>query len=247
MKTSLLALSGTVALAIVGAALAADLPIQPPPAPAPVFTWTGVYLGGHIGYGWASDNALLSVDPPIGPTSIGASTVPFETKPQGVLGGVHIGYNYQAGSFVVGLEGDVDGTDTSKTAKPLDFVTSTTNSYVQGSIRGRVGLAFERVLVYATGGGAYAGIRNTYNVLGSGNSFSTTRSGWVVGGGLEYALDEHWSARAEYRYADFGNFSDRPIVFPGISERHHWTEHQVRVGFSYKFGPRAETPAVSKF
>ncbi len=235
------------AMALVGPVLAADLPVQPPPVPAAAFTWSGFYLGGQIGYAWARDNAFLSVVPPVGATPIGASNVAFTTNPQGVIGGAHIGYNYQVGSLVLGLEGEVNGTNTHRTAQPLDFVTSTTNSYVQGMFLGRLGLAFDRVLVFATGGGGYAGITNTYNVLGSGNSFSTTRSGWTIGGGLEYAIDDHWSARVDYRYADFGNFTDRPIVFPGIFERHHWTQQQVRVGFSYKFTPRAPAAVVSKF
>lgn len=237
----------TIAMALAGPALGADLPSPAPPVPGGAVTWTGFYLGAHVGYAWARDTGLLTVVPPLADTTIGGSIVPFATGPRGVLGGGHIGYNYQLGALVVGLEGDVGGTGTRKTVPLLDYVTVTTNSYVQGSIRGRVGLALDHILLYATGGGTYAGIRNKYSVLGTRESFSTTRSGWTIGGGVEYALDEHWAVRADYRYSDYGNFTDRPIVFPGISTRHHWTEHQVRVGFDYKLTPRASTPVVSKF
>lgn len=235
------------AVALAQAAVAADLTDQLSSPPQPPFSWTGIYLGGHVGYAWARDNSFLSVYPPVGGTQIGTNLAAFETNPHGVIGGAHIGYNYQLGFVVLGLEGDVDGSNLSRTVQPLDFISSTTNSYIHGSIRGRIGLVFDRILLYATGGGAYAGIRNIYNVLGSGNSFSTTRSGWTIGSGLEYSVNTNWSARAEYRYTDFGNFSDGPIVFPDIFERHHWTEQQIRVGFSYKFTPSAPPPLVSKF
>lgn len=125
-------------------------------------------------------------------------------SPQGLIGGVHIGNNWQVSQFVFGLEGEVDGTALSKTIAPAFQFSSRTRSPVQGSLRGRVGVAFDHALLYATGGVVYAAILNSYSVLGANDNFRTTRSGWTVGGGIKYALNNNWSVRAEYRYSNFG-------------------------------------------
>jgi outer membrane immunogenic protein len=245
LTRSLLASACT--LALVGVAAAADLPVTPPPVP--VFTWTGVYLGGQIGYAWAKDNGNLWNYGPLGGTVVPAAFVSSATSPDGVIGGAHIGYNWQVNQWVLGLEGDVDGTSLRKTILPVSYVSSTTNLFVQGAILGRVGYAFDHLLLYATGGGTYGAIHNTYNVLnslGQVGSFQTARSGWTVGGGLEYAVNNNWSVRAEYRYSNFGFFYDSPIVY-FISESHHWTENQVKVGFSYKFTSAPSTAVAAKY
>jgi outer membrane immunogenic protein len=233
----------TCALALAGSAAAADLPLGPPPPAAPIFTWGGFYLGGQIGYAWGADNSQLTVlSGPLGGGFLPPAYVSSAVSPAGAIGGVHIGHNWQVNQWVLGLEGEVDGTSLNKGIQPTSYLLSNTRSPVQGNIRGRIGIAFDHILVYATGGGAYAAILNAYNVLGAQGNFRTTRSGWTVGGGVEYAVDNHWSVRAEYRYSDFGYFYDGPAVFPQVFESHHWTENQVKAGFSYKFG--ASAPAV---
>ncbi|HXW69843.1 MAG TPA: outer membrane protein [Methylocella sp.] len=240
LKRSLLA--STCILTLAGAANAADLTPLPPP---PVFTWAGFYLGGQIGYGWATDNGNIYNFGPLGPIAAANAVAPSSTSPDGVVGGAHVGYNWQLAQWVFGLEGDVDGTSLKQTILPLPYVSSTTNLFIQGTILGRVGYAFDHLLVYAIGGGTWGGIHNTYNVSGTIASYPTARSGWTVGGGLEYAVTDNWSLRAEYRYANFGFFYDSPIVY-FVTQTHHWTENQVKLGFSYKFTSPPPVAVVSK-
>jgi outer membrane immunogenic protein len=220
------------------AALAADLPYRkeapvytPPPPPA--FTWSGVYIGGQVGYGWGTSNVY---DQSTGNAASGLSQ-------SGVVGGAHIGYNYQVSQFVFGLEGDVNGSSESNTQY------YSTGSYgvrenVDASIRGRIGYAFDRVLIYATGGGAYGNFKTSYNDGTSYDSFNHGRIGWTVGGGIEYAIDNNWSVRAEYRYTDYGTVTD----WVGDTVTQHIRDNRVQVGFSYKFDLfEPPAPIVSKY
>jgi outer membrane immunogenic protein len=250
-----LASAGAVALA--GSAFAADLPMRAPPPVymPPPFSWTGLYLGGQVGYAFGS---------------IGSSTLSpagfdffypnqFNYSPQGVIGGAHLGYNLQIGQWLLGLEGDVDGTGLSRTyaapfgffgGGPLGFGASVhTKLPVQGSIRLRAGLAWDRALLYATGGAAFAGVKTTYASFFGYDSISKTRAGWTVGGGIEYAITDNWSIRGEYRYADFGRYTDILInsaTFAGTSVHSHLTENRVQLGISYKLGAAPAT-VVAKY
>ena len=219
------------ALAAAAPALAADIPPReaPPPvyAPAiPLFTWTGLYLGGQIGYAWGTDT--LTVFP------FGFGT---NFTPNGVVGGAHIGYNLQLNQFVAGLEGDVEGTGISRNFSPGGAIYNTSVP-VQGSMRAELGVAFDRALLYARpGGAAFAESDTSVTGFPGFDQNSTTRVGWTIGGGIEYAVTNNWSIRAEYRYADFGHFADAtPNTFGfGSFVNHHETENAVRAGFSYKF------------
>ncbi|PNG24522.1 autotransporter outer membrane beta-barrel domain-containing protein [Methylocella silvestris] len=252
LRRLLLASVGAVALA--GTAFAADLPSRAPPPvyvpPAPIFTWTGVYIGGQIGYAWGTQNANF------GDSFIGTlGSVSYDTS--GVLGGAHVGYNLQLSQFVVGLEGSVDGSSMSKSAFLSDefgnSLTLSAQSNIQGSIRGRVGYAWDRVLLYATGGVAFAGVKANFYGPFSYDSASSTRVGWTVGGGLEYAVTNNWSIRAEYRYSDFGHSTFYPsnygsVVLTSPFINRHFKENQVQVGFSYKFDTFAPpAPVVAKY
>ena len=256
------------AIAIAGSAFAADLPYRAPPPvylpPPPIFTWTGLYLGGQIGYAWARDNGEI-INPAPGIPGLPSSIfLPFTLNPNGVIGGAHAGYIleisgwnwFSSSGVVIGLEGDVDGTSLSRTAgvgafPPFFQGTLKTQAPVQGSIRARLGIAWDRVLVYGTGGAVFADFTNFYNTLPLGgiDQITSTRSGWTVGGGLEYAFTNNWSLRAEYRYSDFGHRNDfSPIaLFPNSFVRHHLTENQVQAGFSYKFTPFVPEPVVAKY
>jgi outer membrane immunogenic protein len=274
-------LASAVAFGLAGSAFAADLPSAAPPPvyvpPAPIFTWTGVYVGGQVGYGWGNDHAQVTAFVPGTPATPGTGippcalceipevpgtppiflSDPFSANPQGVIGGAHVGYNLQVNQWVIGLEGSVDGTSISKTVAlgfPVDIasLSYSTRASVQGSVRARFGIAFDRILLYATGGAAFAGLQSTYSLAALNESNSTTRAGWTVGGGLEYAVTNNWSIRAEYRYSDFGRSLDYPfaaIAFTGdqFSVQHHWTENQVQVGFSYKFDMAPPPPVVAKY
>ena len=254
----LLASVGAVALA--GTAVAADLPTREPPPvyvpPVPIFTWTGVYVGAQIGYAWGTSNTNIG-------DNFGDFTS-FSTTNNGVIGGAHVGYNLELNRFVVGLEGDVDGSSLSKTVTgdPLIagvlFVPTTIsgNLSVQGSIRGRLGYAWDRVLLYATGGVAFGGFNGSISTPFGYDSTSTTRVGWTVGGGLEYAVTNNWSIRAEYRYAQFGHstvfannaFGFLPVLGAvGAFGNRTINENRVQVGVSYKFETAAPAPVVAKY
>ncbi|MEI2736718.1 MAG: outer membrane protein [Rhodoblastus sp.] len=209
------------------AALAADLPSRnraPAPiiAQAPIFTWTGLYAGLQAGYAW--DN--VSVDNAF-------AAVPVNVSRKGFVGGGHIGYLYQTGPAVFGLEGDIEGT----TIK---------GSGLRASLRGRLGLAADRALFYVTGGGALA---NQNYALWSPfapaftNSASATKLGWTAGAGVEYAFAPNWSARVEYRYSDFGKLNVANFVTPANVSRR---ENAVRLGVSYHFGGYG-APVVAKY
>jgi outer membrane immunogenic protein len=240
------------AIAIAGSAFAADLPSRAPPPvylpPPPIFTWTGLYMGGQIGYAWGNDpiDEVNILDP--------ATDAFFNTQPTGVIGGAHVGYDLQIGPWVAGLEGTVDGTSIRGTrfSAGVPDVTMITRSSVQGSLRLRVGVAFDRVLIYGTGGAAFASIENQYSsgLLGLEETDSKTRSGWTVGGGIEYAITNNWSIGAEYRYSDFGRSPDFPFPFltnGTVVFTHHLTQNQVQAGFSYKFNSFSPAPVVAKY
>lgn len=208
------------------AALAADLPSRHKAAPAPVvvapiFTWTGVYAGLQAGYAWDK----VSLDNAFGVTLNNVSR-------KGFVGGAHIGYLYQTGPAVFGVEADVEGT----TIK---------SSGLRASLRGRLGLAADRALFYVTGGAALA--NQNYTVWSPlfpiSTSYSSTKIGWTLGGGVEYAIAPNWSVRAEYRYSDFGRVQAANFVSTGSIRR---TESAVRLGVSYHFGGAA-APVVAKY
>lgn len=232
---------GTVALAALSTtAFAADLPSRraPPvyiPPPIPVFSWTGLYVGGQVGYGFGQDHVgtLLS-------------------HPDGIIGGAHVGYNFAGipgfGSggltgLVVGVEGDVDGSDYRDTVTG-GAASATLKTPIQGSARGRVGIAVDRALFYATGGAAFANFESTYSGPGVYAAPSHTRVGWTVGGGVEYAITTQWSLRAEYRYSDFGSYGD-PVLAVTVPRRE--IVERAQVGFSYKFETPAVVPVVARY
>jgi outer membrane immunogenic protein len=212
-------------------AVAADFasPQAPPPAypPPPIFTWTGLYVGAQIGYGWATNTLTVY------PAGFGTNFTP-----NGVVGGAHLGYDWQMNQAVVGIEGDIEGTGIDRSFSPGGAL-YTTSIPVQGSIRGRLGIAFDQVLLYATGGVEFAGIDNSVSGIGIVDQSSQTRTGWTAGAGIEYAVTPNWYIRAEYRYTDFGHFGyATPFAFGfGSFINLHQTENAIRAGFSYKFDP----------
>jgi outer membrane immunogenic protein len=235
-------LTSVAVIATSASAFAADLPSRrqaPPPylPPPPIFTWTGIYVGGQIGYEFGRDNAFA-------PNVFGSAT---SSSPNGVVGGAHIGYNYQINQFVVGIEGDVNGSSYSGNSSTAFFAnTVSTKTPIDGSVRGRVGVAFDRALFYATGGAAFADIKDSYTGPFGSSQISNGRVGWTVGGGVEYAITNNWSVRGEYRYTDYGRMTDTPILANVTT--HHQTDNRVQIGFSYKFDTFAPpAPVLAKY
>jgi len=192
------------------AASAADLPARAaPPAPvvaaAPIFTWTGFYAGVNAGWGWLNDNSTSVV---LGGAVPG--TLFFDNNDDGgFVGGAQIGYNYQIGSFVIGVEADLQWADTDRNIDvrfvPAGaggvFTPGTFRSDLSdwfGTVRARVGVAFDRVLIYGTGGLAY----------------SDNDTGWTLGAGAEWALPVNWFGSSavtfgiEALYLNFDNDDD---------------------------------------
>jgi outer membrane immunogenic protein len=215
---------------------AADLPVAPRPAATapvayapPVYNWTGFYVGGHIGGGF--ENSSWS-DP-----FTGASN---NFNNSGFLGGAQVGYNAQFNALVVGLEGDfswtslIKGTGTDSIGDSI-----TTSPQWTSTVTGRVGAAFDRLLVYGKGGVAFAEDNSTFTPVGGATvTDSLTRIGWTAGAGLEYALTQNWAVRAEYDYLGFGSKQLTFTVPAGTATTSaNLNVQEVKAGFDYKFGP----------
>ena len=258
IRTLLLSVAASAMLA--GTAMAADLPsrrappVYAPPPSMPTFTWTGVYLGLQAGYEFGRSNALATS------ALNGAGLAAVGASPSGFIGGGHVGYNYQfpsgpglhGVSFVAGIEGDVDGS-TYKTGYALGGVANYAYQPIQGSVRGRLGVAVDRALFYATGGGALGDLHNSYvnPFNGAVDSLSHTKVGYTVGGGVEYAVTNNVSLRAEYRFTDFGGINDNlgNTTAGGVNVHHRETDNRVQGGVSYKFDTQAPfaAPVVARY
>jgi outer membrane immunogenic protein len=230
---SLLVAVGLAALS--GTAMAADMsrPVYkaPPAGVMPVaYDWTGFYIGGHVGYGWAEKDWR------------DAFGLNVSSKADGFLGGGQVGFNYQIGQFVLGAEGDFSwsgitgGTSTAAfIGAPLGATFNTDVNWVS-TLTGRVGLAFDRWLVYGKGGVAWANdtFSTNFYTLPASASVSETRIGWTAGAGVEYAFAPQWTAKLEYNYMDFGT---RAVSFaPGTLTDIDQQMHVVKLGVNYKFG-----------
>lgn len=203
------ALSATTALC--GAALAAD-PVQDFE-----HDWSGFYIGAHVGYGGANVSGQYDIDDmSAGDTFEDDGTGPFDLDLEGFLGGGQVGYNWQSGSFVLGLEADITYTDWSDsiTYTDDDESVSAKTDFV-GTLRGRAGVAMDNLLFFGTAGVALTDTRYTADDDASGDSGGTNHGsvkfkdiGLVVGGGAEYAIDESWSIKAEALYFMFNDKKD---------------------------------------
>lgn len=217
MKKYLLASVAALGLVAAGAASAADLPSRKGPvvAPAyipPVFSWTGFYVGANAGYGWGNVNAN-------GFANVGDL--------DGFIGGGQVGYNYQMGQFVLGLEADLQGADLSS-GDNLGLINVKTEYF--GTVRARLGFAIDRWMPYITGGWAYGNVKTSIPSLAF-SSDKTHTGGWAVGGGVEYAITNNIIAGVEYLYVDLGEKS----VLTGTGVKVGTDFSVVRARLSYKF------------
>jgi outer membrane immunogenic protein len=230
--------------ALIGApAFAADMAVKArPPAPAPVYSWTGWYVGGNVGASWGAHSHTVV-------TASGVTEV-NDVKPEGVIGGGQIGYNWQNGPWVFGLEADIQGSGQKDTLTHA-LVSATGSETISdkldyfGTVRGRAGYAWDRQLFYFTGGWAYGRESIDSNTLVAGVTHASTHDnnitdGWTVGGGWEWAFAGPWSVRAEYLHVDFGSDSagTRSITTAGGTitvNLNHLTDNIGRVGLNYQF------------
>ena len=275
------ALLATTAIVMAGGALAADLPSRRAPPPTayvavPVFTWTGFYVGANAGYIGSDSGSIFTTGnngPLAGPSTIfnvnsGARPGLTKVDPNGFTGGAQIGYNYQIGSIVVGLEADASYTDRAQSIGVIGSTGAvsafrTDLSYI-GTVRGRLGYAFDRLMVYGTGGLAYGGLENNANffatpaaggtnVLQFSGGRNKIETGYAVGGGIEYALPTTFSLfnsnavtiKAEALYYDLGKnnitVADTglaPVAVRGQSYNSRFETDGIiaRAGVNFKFG-----------
>ena len=227
MKRVVLAGMGALAaMSMLGAANAADLgrrhamPTKAPAYVAPYYNWTGFYAGINGGGGFGSSEWTSP-----------AGTAKADTS-GGLVGGT-LGYNYQMGRWVFGLEGDIDYStikgDTS-TGICVGGICETKNSWL-GTARGRIGYAFNRVLPYVTAGGAFGDVKMTPAGLGSETD---TQAGWTAGGGVEVGVSGPWTAKVEYLYVDLGK-ANCSVATCGASTDVDFTANVVRAGINYRF------------
>ncbi|CDX59178.1 Outer membrane protein [Mesorhizobium plurifarium] len=218
MKLSLLC--SVAFLAASSPVLAADL-VQP--VAGMPFSWTGFYVGGQAGGGWNDSHWS-------------GSFFPFDTNGSGGIFGGQIGYNWQIDQYVIGIEGDLAGS-TVKGDNQCSVATGTTCETKQdylASVRGRLGYAVDRFLIYGDAGVAFTKYKiaevdsTTPQTFGGGS-----RVGWTAGLGAEYALTDHWTAGAEWNYYDFGTRTG--FDAGGQLLRNRDTENTVVGKINYKF------------
>ena len=229
-------LSTAAVAALAAPAFAADLPARAAaPAPvyaAPIFTWTGFYVGAQIGYQWGRTNADYYNAAGV---FLPGSSARYDAN--GVVGGLHVGYNHQISSLVLGVEGDIEASGVKGHFTFANGDDYRTRVNWQGSLRARLGYAMGPALLYLTGGAAFADLHNSALNFAAATRVGHSKDwGWTLGGGVEYAINNNWTTRLEYRYTDFGknSFSLAPAF--GGSERAKNTFHTVRLGLTYKFG-----------
>jgi outer membrane immunogenic protein len=249
MKRFLLASAAVAALAT--PAFAADLPVATYPTKAPAYVaaynWTGFYIGANLGGAWArvTNTDLFS-----------GGAVPFVNSSSstisGVIGGGQLGYNWQTGNLVFGLEADIDGSGergTSTTVIPgfgTDTVSNTVHAF--GTARARVGFAADRWLWYATGGFAWQSVsfNDAFTPAGGGtltgiSNGNSTRGGYSVGGGIETALWGNWTGRVEYLYLDTGTWTTTttglalPAGTTTVTNSVRTQNNVVRAGLNFRF------------
>lgn len=219
---------------LAGAAFAADLPRRdygpPPVIPiAPIFTWTGIYVGVNAGYGFSTNDRSEVFIPGIGTVRDGGGS-------SGFVGGGQIGYNYQFGQFVLGVETDIQFADLSSRG---DRVFGSNGVDFFGTVRGRAGFAFDRALLYGTGGFAYGGGggNNDCTLLGTiCSNRDDVRGGWTVGGGLEYAFTPNLTGKVEGLFVNLDRSGNSVTVRRVVVDGRKQDEFGVvRAGLNFKF------------
>jgi outer membrane immunogenic protein len=240
------ALSSLVATPI----MAADMAVKgPPAAPPPPPYWTGWYAGLNVGGGWGDSKNTFIANLPA-PTLAGTDT----TRVDGVIGGSQVGYNWQAGLWVFGVETDIQGSGqrgSNNTAcsiagciVPGSTIADTEKLTWFGTTRGRIAVTWGSWLAYVTGGAAYGGINDTGVVTLPGVGTitvdkSNTQSGWTLGGGIEASLIGKWTWKVEYLYMDLGTLSalvhDPFIVGASVGGSAHFTDNILRGGVNLHF------------
>jgi outer membrane immunogenic protein len=252
MKRLATLLAFSTVLSFGAAAQAADMVEAPL-----VYDWTGFYIGANVGYAFGgSDRVGIQEHFHGGPSDAFQGGEVGDLNLSGVFGGPQIGYNIQAGAVVFGIEGDfefsgIDDSDNGKAENPVGLVLDASSSDDVdwfATVRGRLGYAFDNLLLYGTGGLAVGHF--DYEVNGKfSDEFNFkihddfTKVGWTAGGGLEWGFDENWSAKVEYKYVNFGKKSLTATLLDPAGDPTDYTEtthatpdfHTIKFGVNYRF------------
>jgi outer membrane immunogenic protein len=223
-------------LGLMSPAFGADLPIytKAPAVAAPMYDWSGFYVGVFGGGGLGNHN-LNNAN---GPAGFANFTVNYESK--GGLGGGEAGYNWQGGNIVFGVEGDAfwssfKGDDAAQALGAIDA----TKLRWGATLRGRGGIAVDRLMLFFTGGWAYGEFQHTNTDLLAGlgiDQFSANRSGLTAGGGIAYAITDNLIGKVEYRYFDFGRYVRAAPLNGQLPYTVDNTYSVVTLGLDFKFG-----------
>jgi outer membrane immunogenic protein len=232
LRSGLLGLTLTSVVAL-ASANAADM--YPAPAgggykdtPYVGVNWSGLYVGVNGGGAWNATHSDDLVDP------------------TGGFGGGQIGYNWQGAwhpNLVLGIEADFQGGDISDSKSVCaGGACASAKSELEwfGTVRGRLGYAFDRALIYGTGGFAYGSVKNSASInipglISASGSRSETQTGWVAGGGIEYKLAPSWSAKAEYQFLSL-DASSPEFARLGFADGGNSEVHTFRIGVNYFLG-----------
>jgi outer membrane immunogenic protein len=230
------------------------------------FSWTGFYVGINGGYGFAGDDQTVTNTETVNGTPTAAANF-GSLSIAGGFGGLQVGYNAQAGRWVLGVEADLQGGDISDKSHAtvnnflpgLNATVDTKNSVGWfGTLRPRIGYSWDRTLVYATGGVAFGSIKHSFHFTDNFNftaqdNVSFAQIGYAVGGGVEHKFSPRLSIKVEYQYIDLGSHDHKaPLFFvpAGVPIATAFAEntktqtdfHTVRIGLNYQFHDRSEAP-----
>ena len=258
MKKLLIAAAGLVVLVV--PAMAADMAPVPvytkaPPIVAPVYNWTGFYIGIEGGGDWGSAKAFHGSNDPTHPGAYNTDITDWFHISSGLVG-LTAGYNYQVNKFVFGVEGDMSWTNGSGSAFDIPPFSPLFNNGVDqhwlATVRGRVGyLVVPSVLLYGTGGFVASDVSQIVSVPSTvlaSIAESQTMTGWTIGAGAEWKFARQWSVKAEYLYVDLGEksyFNPHPVTVANYldDQRVLLRNNIFRVGLNYTFGG----PVVAKY
>jgi outer membrane immunogenic protein len=262
MRRRFVVAAALLSLSLVSSDASADgylTPEQPPPAEPPppyvtVFNWTGAYVGGQVGFAYSDttfDYAATSLPACAAITGVLSDCQAHgNANSNGLAGGLQAGFNYQSGHFIWGLEGDVTlrGSNAGKAVFLPTFGATqqfTENNDWLITLRPRIGFAYYRAFIYATGGAALSNVSHTIAFQDPSSGFapltaheSSTRAGWTLGTGVEYVLASHLTVKGEYLFVDLGSVTVTTPATGGwwaTATQFAEQEHILRAGLNYKF------------
>lgn len=235
LRTAMIALAAATAGLVSTSTYAADLTPGMDDGSSGAYDWSGVYVGGVVGYTWGKDRLTEYA------TATGAPrNMAFDYDLDGFSGGLKAGANFQSGDFVYGAEADVELTSIDGTfIDDIQHLGRGDDSYAwQASLRARAGFAMDRMMIYGTGGLAAARMKNLYTLVPYhiSEAIEDTRYGWTAGAGVDYAVTDNVIAGIEYRFTKFNQFTNvSTVAFPGISGTQEPMTNSIKVTLSYKF------------